>query len=239
MKKVLAVLLIAALVLTMAACGSKPAGKDNADKKGNEEVETAKSVYTIYNRTGADLTEAYIYEAGSSDKGENLADQFHGNHATIDRGELPKGVDFVLEFTNADGYTGKFETLHAEEAPITLLAEDAKSGATAIAFETPVEPAQYKIVNNSGEKLTEAYIYPVGSSDKGENFAEGGMEPGAEVDVDYGNQSVDIKYIVEYTTESGRNEHFDTLSVEIATLYILAEDAMTGATPLSFLPPQN
>lgn len=238
MKKVLAVLLIAALVLTMAACGNKTDGKDKTDK-GNEEVETAKSVYTIYNRTGADLTEAYIYEAGSSDKGENFADQFHGNHATIDRGELPKGVDFVLEFTNADGYTGKFETLHAEEAPITLLAEDAKSGATAIAFTTPVEPAQYKIVNNSGEKLTEAYIYPTTADNKGKNFAEGGMEPGAEVDVDYGDQSVDIKYIVEYTTESGRNAHFDTLSVEIATLYILSEDAMTGATPLSFLPPQN
>ena len=235
MKKVLVVFIIAALVLTMAACGSKT---DNG--KGNEEVETAKAVYTIYNRTGADLTEAYIYKEGSSDKGTNYSDQFHGNHATIDMGELPKGVNFVLEFTNADGYTGKFETLHAEEAPITLLAaEDAKTGATAIAFETPVEPAQYKIVNSSGEKLTEAYIYPVGSSDKGENFAEGGMEPGAEVDVDYGEQSVDIKYIVEYTTESGRNAHFDTLSVEIATLYILAEDAMTGATPLSFLPPQN
>ena len=253
MKKAVIVFIIAALVLTLAACGSKPVVKEKVDeikeqveeiKEQVEEdikeaVETAPSVYTIYNRTGSDLTDVYIYKAGSSDKGTNFSDQFHGNHATIDMGELPSGVDFVLEFTNEDGYTGKFETLHAEEVPITLLAEDALTGATAIEFKTPVEPARYKIVNNSGEKLAEAYIYQVGSSDKGTNYAEGGMAPGAEVDVDYGDQSVDIKYTVEYTTESGRNEHFDTLSVEIATLYILSEDAMTGATPFSFLPPKN
>ena len=44
---------------------------------------------------------------------------------------------FVLEFKADNGEEGKFETLHVEEAPISLLASDARTGATAISFEEP------------------------------------------------------------------------------------------------------
>lgn len=40
-----------------------------------------------------------------------------------------------------------------------------------------------------------------------------------------------------YVTESGRTGEFTTLSIEDAPLYLLAADAMTGATPISFRAP--
>ena len=247
MKKRILAMVIGMSMLALTACGStavtdsgssaSAAASTAGAESSTAAAETAESVYELYNRTGDDLTEVFIYEAGSSDKGENLSDQFHGGHAHIDKGQLPTGVDFILEFTTAGGYTAKFETLHAEVAPITLLAEDALTGPTVIAFQYPVEPAQYEVHNRTGEAVTELYIYEVGSADKGTNFADGGMDADAKVDIDYGDQSVEIKYTIEYTTESGRNAQFDTLSVEVAPIYLLSEDAMTGASPISFMEP--
>ncbi len=44
---------------------------------------------------------------------------------------------YTLEFTTESGYTGSFDTLHFEVAPISLLAEDALTGATQISFSAP------------------------------------------------------------------------------------------------------
>ena len=250
MKKFIVGIASMAMVFSLAACGGastqqpaateEAAAEEEAAEEGatEEEAGTAVSIYEIYNRTGEKVTELYMYEAGSEDKGTNYADQIHGNHATLDMGELPTGVDFVLEFVTESGRVGTFETLHAEEAPITLLADDAMTGATMIAFETPVEPAQYEVTNSTGENVTDLYIYEVGSADKGTNHAGDGMADGDTVSIDYGENPVNIDYTIEYTTESGRTAQFDTLSVEIAPIYLLAEDAMTGATPISFMAPQ-
>lgn len=261
MKKFLIGVLSMAMVLSTAACGGStqqqtaPAAEEAAaeeteeaaaeeteaaaaEETAEEESATAVSKYEIYNRTGEKVTELYIYEAGTEDKGTNYADQIHGNHASLDLGELPTGVDFILEFVTEGGRVGTFETLHAEEAPITLLAEDAITGATQIAFEVPVEPAQYEVTNSTGEVVTDLYVYEVGSADKGTNHAGDGMADAATVSIDYGENPVSIVYTIEYTTESGRNAQFDTLSVEVAPIYLLAEDAMTGATPISFMAPR-
>jgi hypothetical protein len=44
---------------------------------------------------------------------------------------------FTIEFTTESGYTGKFETLSYENAPIQLISADAMTGATQIAFGAP------------------------------------------------------------------------------------------------------
>ena len=217
-----------------------PEKEEEKTEDTNEEAtpETAPAKYTLYNQTGENLTDVYLYENGSSDKGENLADKFHGASATIDLGELPTDKVFTLEYKTEGGREGKFDTLHVEEAPIQLLAEDAKTGATDIAFSVPENPAKYTLYNSTGEDVKELYIYPNGE-DKGTNHAGDGLANGENVEVDYGNVPQDTSYTVEFTTASGYKGKFDTLHVEEAPIELIAEDDMTGATQIRFSKPEN
>ena len=95
----------------------------------------------MYNTTGENVTELYLYAVGAESKGENLA----GENGLAD-GEnvvltLPEDADqsakYVLEFTTESGMNKSFETLGYEVAPISLLSADAAAGATPIAFSAP------------------------------------------------------------------------------------------------------
>ena len=92
---------------------------------------------------GSTVSELYLYEAGSEDKGENLAGEAglaDGENVVITRDvEADKQGDmtYVLEFTTEDGSTQSFETLHYETTPISLKSVDAAAGATPIAFAAP------------------------------------------------------------------------------------------------------
>ena len=134
MKKILSIAMAAAMVLSFAACSSK---QDSSSEEVKEPT-VATGTYTVYNTTGDKITELYLHEAGSEDKGENLAGEGLADTASV---ELKKegAVDFalVLEFTTESGYTGSFDTLHNEVAPISLLSEDAAAGATVIKFAKP------------------------------------------------------------------------------------------------------
>jgi hypothetical protein len=108
----------------------------------SSEAEATSAEYTVYNTTGSKVTELYLYDAGSEDKGENLAGEglADGESIVITRDvEADKQADvvYVLEFTTEDGNTQSFDTLHYEVAPISLKSVDAAAGATAIAFEAP------------------------------------------------------------------------------------------------------
>ena len=121
-----------------AAASSEAASSEAASSEA--EVESAE--YTVYNTTGENVTDLYLYVAGSEDKGENLAGEglADGESIVITRDvEADKQADvvYVLEFTTEDGNTQSFDTLHYEVAPISLKSVDAAAGATAIAFEAP------------------------------------------------------------------------------------------------------
>lgn len=92
-------------------------------------------VYTIYNGTGENLAELYLYPVGTEDKGKNLAEGFE------DGAEFsytaPQNVKLMLEFVTESGYAGYFDKLSIEVAPITLLSADAMTGATMISFTAP------------------------------------------------------------------------------------------------------
>ena len=107
---------------------------------------------------------------------------------------------------------------------------------------TGPQDAEYTVYNSTGEKVTELYLYENGSSDKGENYAKDGLADGASVVIDRTEDASVIKtisYTLEYTTESGRNASFTTLHFETVPINLLAEDAMTGATPLQFAIPEK
>ena len=122
-----------------AAASSEAASSEVA----SSEAEATSAEYTVYNTTGSKVTELYLYDAGSEDKGENLAGEAglaDGENVVITRDvEADKQGDmtYVLEFTTEDGSTQSFETLHYEITPISLKSVDAAAGATPIAFAAP------------------------------------------------------------------------------------------------------
>ena len=129
----------ASSVASSAAASSEAASSEAA----SSEAEAATAEYTVYNTTGENVTELYLYDAGSDEKGDNLAGEnglADGENVVITRDEdADKQADmtYVLEFTTEDGQTQSFETLHYETTPISLKSVDAAAGATPIAFEAP------------------------------------------------------------------------------------------------------
>ena len=130
----------ASSVASSAAASSEAASSEAA---ASEAAEPTTAEYTVYNTTGSTVTELYLYDADSDEKGDNLAGEnglADGENVVITRDEdADKQADmtYVLEFTTEDGQTQSFETLHYETTPISLKSVDAAAGATPIAFEAP------------------------------------------------------------------------------------------------------
>ena len=155
LNKICAASAVLALAVALTACGgsastaasstaSSAAASSVAASSEAASSEAAESAeYTVYNTTGSTVSELYLYEAGSEDKGENLAGAAglaDGENVVITRDvEADKQDDmtYVLEFTTEDGSTQSFETLHYETTPISLKSVDAAAGATPIAFAAP------------------------------------------------------------------------------------------------------
>ncbi len=120
------------------AASSEAASSEAASSEAAQSAE-----YTVYNTTGSTVTELYLYDAGSEDKGENLAGESglaDGENVVITRdveADKQGDVNYVLEFTTEDGTTQSFDTLHYETTPISLKSVDAAAGATPIAFAAP------------------------------------------------------------------------------------------------------
>ena len=133
----------AASTASSVAFSSAASSEAASSEAASSEAEAATAEYTVYNTTGENVTELYLYEAGSEDKGDNLAGEnglADGENVVITRDEdADKQADmtYVLEFTTEDGQTQSFETLHYETTPISLKSVDAAAGATPIAFEAP------------------------------------------------------------------------------------------------------
>lgn len=127
---------VASSVASSAAASSEAASSEAASSEA--EVESAE--YTVYNTTGENVTELYLYVAGSEDKGENLAADglADGDSVVLTLPEdADKSAEYVLEFTTEGGDTLSFDTLSYEVAPISLLSVDAAAGATPISFTAP------------------------------------------------------------------------------------------------------
>lgn len=135
MKNISKLLLAGVMSASLVAC-SQPKQEEPVEEEKVEEVaEAATGKYTLYNKTGETVTEVYLYLVDSEDKGENLAGEGMEADASFEATfEAAADATLVLEFTTESGYNAKFETLHIEEAPISLLSQDTMTGATPIAF---------------------------------------------------------------------------------------------------------
>ena len=158
LKNIAIVAAAAALAVGMTACGSSASSTAasssvassaasseaaSSEAASSEAAEPTTAEYTVYNTTGSTVTELYLYDAGSDEKGDNLAGEnglADSENIVITRdveADKQSDVTYILEFTTEDGQTQSFETLHYEVVPISLLNVDAAAGATPIAFTAP------------------------------------------------------------------------------------------------------
>lgn len=149
MKKLFLALLSMMMVLTLAGCSSKKEETVEVVEETEETTDvTVVSAYNITNNTGSKVTTLTFTVNATGEVSENLV----GEEGLEDGATLTVNADtaaMFADFTGAeadahgvftlaaeceDGTTITFATLSREEANISLLAVDARTGATEIAF---------------------------------------------------------------------------------------------------------
>lgn len=135
---------------------------------------------------------------------------------------------------------GSSSSSTAASSTASSVASSVAASSEAASSEAAVEPAEYTVYNTTGSTVSELYLYVAGSEDKGENLAGEGLADGENVVLtlpEDADQSA--KHVLEFTTEDGTTQSFDTLSYEVAPISLLSADAAAGATPISFTAPEQ
>ena len=135
---------------------------------------------------------------------------------------------------------GSSSSSTAASSTASSVASSVAASSEAASSKAAVEPAEYTVYNTTGSTVSELYLYVAGSEDKGENLAGEGLADGENVVLtlpEDADQSA--KYVLEFTTEDGTTQSFDTLSYEVAPISLLSADAAAGATPISFTAPEQ
>ena len=130
----------------------------------------------------------------------------------------------------------------ASSSVASSAAASSEAASSEAASSEAAEPttAEYTVYNTTGSTVSELYLYVSGSEDKGENLAGEGLADGENVVLtlpEDADQSA--KYVLEFTTEDGTTQSFDTLSYEVAPISLLSADAAAGATPIAFSAPEQ
>ena len=105
-------------------------------------LDAAKKVtgcYTLYNVTGETLKEITLTN-NTTGEVKTVATDVAADAVVPAMFTAPAGTVLTLSFTTEGGYTGTFDKLHIETAPISLLAEsavDAETHPTMISFSAP------------------------------------------------------------------------------------------------------
>ena len=139
------------------------------------------------------------------------------------------GANSTPEATTAAATTAAATEAASEAA--TEAAEETTAAAEAESGEAT--SAVYTVKNTTGSKVTDLYLYEAGSKEKGENLAGEGLADGETVTITR-DEDAEIKYTLEFTTEDGTTQHFDTLSYETVGIDLKSADAASGATPIAF-----
>lgn len=130
----------------------------------------------------------------------------------------------------------------ASSTASSAAASSVAASSEAASSEAEATSAEYTVYNTTGSKVTDLYLYEVGAEDKGDNLAGEGLADGDSVvitrDVEADKQA-DVTYVLEFTTEDGQTQSFETLHYEVAPISLLSVDAAAGATPIAFTAPEK
>ena len=133
--------------------------------------------------------------------------------------------------------SGEFATLSIENVSIELLDVDTVSGATPIKFGNPIKVGVYRIINKTGGIVNNLTITDPVTGNVSNLLTE--LAPDGETlmtfTIDDGEDG-EHRLTFSFVDANGVERQFTTLSIEEVTINLLAEDAMTGATPIQFAP---
>ena len=208
-------------------------------------------VYYIDNQTGDVVTFLSIADnvTGESESMTYPAEEGieHGGSAVMSFA-IPAKEDgshrLTFSFKTAGGYEASFTTLSIEEVGITLMAADALTGATPIAFAAPAasQTGTYVIRNATGATVTEVTLSDNVTGASMSFAPENGLQDGETMNVSFSipaEEDGNHRLTMHYTIDNGGNNFtgisFDTLSIEEVTIELLSVDAASGATPIRFV----
>lgn len=243
MKKLVALILAAAMLFS---CALAETVEEPVD-----EMAVQIGVYNITNETGEVVTFLSIADniTGESESVTYPAEEGIENGGSIVLPfAIPANEDghhrLTFSFKTASGYEGTFTTLSIEETGITLLAADAMTGATPIAFtEAPQSQDGYYLIRNAtGATVTELTLVDNLTGASISFIPENGLKDGEETDICFSipaSEDGTHRLSLQFTIETGENSYtslsFTTLSIEEATIELLSPDATSGATPIRFV----
>ncbi len=235
-RKIFALLTAVALLFSCAALAEEEPPK----------VQTG--VYTIINKTGETVTELKITDNVT---GESNDFPFVENDVLDSDGllilyfDIPEGEDgnhrLTLSFKTESGREESFGTLSIEEVNIDLLAADAMTGATPIAFGMPAsdKTGTYTFYNRTGEVVKFINLIDNEDGARIRSIFKDGFAPNEShtivfsVPADRENVTLTLQFV----TESGKIGTFSTLNIEDVSITLLDIDSVSGATPISFTAP--
>ncbi len=185
-------------------------------------------------RVNSDMYSLNMQRAGSTN-------QIAVNYDSIEKfavgktiAELEAALEGYTEENKAefiDAVTGATTTDTLNYAKGILAAAKAAKGAT----------GTYTFYNKTGETVTELYLIDNLTGEQGPNYAGAGLAADAAYTVTrtVSAEEKDAGYsmTVSFKTESGYEAQYPTLHIEVAPITLLAADALTGATPISFFAP--
>ena len=103
------------------------------------------------------------------------------------------------------------------------------------------ETGTYTFYNKTGEVVKELYLVDNLTGEKGVNYAVNGFAADAKMvvtrTITAEEKAAGYSMTVAFKTEGGYEGTFPTLHIEVAPITLLAADALTGATQISFFAP--
>ena len=237
MKKIFALLTVMALLFSCAAFAEE------------EPAPVKTGVYTIFNKTGELVTEVKLTDNVTGETNDFFAEEdfnFSSDGIVVLYFDVPEAEadqhTLTLSYKTESGREEAFTTLKIEEATIELLAADAMTGATPIAFTIPEakQEGKYTIYNRTGETVKVLNLIDNEEGTVIRQVFQNGLEPNETYEMGYiaPADRENITLTLQFVTESGKIGIFKTLKIEEVPITLLDVDSVSGATPISFSVPE-
>lgn len=238
MKKLFALLAAMALLFSCAAFAEE------------ELPQLQTGVYTIFNKTGELVTEVKLTDNVTGETNDFFAEEdfnFSSDGIVVLYFDVPEAEadqhTLTLSYKTESGREEAFTTLKIEEATIELLAADAMTGATPIAFTMPEakQEGKYTLYNRTGETVKVVNLIDNEDGTVIRQVFQNGLEPNETYEVGYiaPADRENVTLTLQFVTESGKIGIFSTLKIEEVPITLLDVDSVSGATPIEFKAPET
>ena len=238
MKKIFALLTVMALLFSCAAFAEE------------EPAPVKTGVYTIFNKTGELVTEVKLTDNVTGETNDFFAEEdfnFSSDGIVVLYFDVPEAEadqhTLTLSYKTESGREEAFTTLKIEEATIELLAADAMTGATPIAFTMPEakQEGKYTSYNRTGETVKVLNLIDNEEGTVVRQVFQNGLEPNETYEMGYiaPADRENVTLTLQFVTESGKIGIFKTLKIEVVPITLLDVDSVSGATPIEFKAPET